>query len=316
MAKDKSAVASPGTKRAAKAERKAQRKAAKAARKAEKLANKKASGAGPKGVTKVPSGKKEKKAARRALAEKVLNEIEGKTAKESVKKEVKDDGEDEESSDEEGEDMDVSGVKVEQDDKDESDEEDSKMNGANESDDKDAEETATDAQDTLEKAQVNPEKVAKKESTVEEKKKILAERPVGALVPFANPLADEKVAKKVFKGVKKGKPVFAATSRLANPTPIRKEHAANMSKFSCRPPHPQTRRKRSRQSTSQIPNRQPETTHRHRHPGRRYLAHGRHLAPSRARRRSQHSLHLRDQSCRTGHRRTDKAADERCYGES
>jgi H/ACA ribonucleoprotein complex subunit 2 len=29
-------------------------------------------------------------------------------------------------------------------------------------------------------------------------------RPVGALVPFANPLADEKVAKKVFKGVKKG----------------------------------------------------------------------------------------------------------------
>lgn len=29
-------------------------------------------------------------------------------------------------------------------------------------------------------------------------------RPVGALVPFANPLADERVAKKVFKGVKKG----------------------------------------------------------------------------------------------------------------
>jgi H/ACA ribonucleoprotein complex subunit 2 len=28
--------------------------------------------------------------------------------------------------------------------------------------------------------------------------------PVGALVPFANPLADEKVAKKVFKSVKKG----------------------------------------------------------------------------------------------------------------
>ena len=29
-------------------------------------------------------------------------------------------------------------------------------------------------------------------------------RPVGALVPFANPLADDKVAKKVFKSVKKG----------------------------------------------------------------------------------------------------------------
>jgi H/ACA ribonucleoprotein complex subunit 2 len=29
-------------------------------------------------------------------------------------------------------------------------------------------------------------------------------KPVGALVPFANPLADDKVAKKVFKSVKKG----------------------------------------------------------------------------------------------------------------
>lgn len=29
-------------------------------------------------------------------------------------------------------------------------------------------------------------------------------KPIGALVPFANPLADEKVAKKVLKGVKKG----------------------------------------------------------------------------------------------------------------
>lgn len=31
-----------------------------------------------------------------------------------------------------------------------------------------------------------------------------AVRPIGALVPFANPLADEKVGKKVFRGVKKG----------------------------------------------------------------------------------------------------------------
>ena len=29
-------------------------------------------------------------------------------------------------------------------------------------------------------------------------------KPVGALVPFANPLADEKLAKKVLKSVKKG----------------------------------------------------------------------------------------------------------------
>lgn len=32
----------------------------------------------------------------------------------------------------------------------------------------------------------------------------LAVKPVGALVPFANPLADEKVTKKVLKSVKKG----------------------------------------------------------------------------------------------------------------
>lgn len=35
-----------------------------------------------------------------------------------------------------------------------------------------------------------------------------AVRPIGALVPFANPLADEKVAKKVFRGVKKGMCTF------------------------------------------------------------------------------------------------------------
>lgn len=34
--------------------------------------------------------------------------------------------------------------------------------------------------------------------------KVKAARPLGALVPFANPLADEKVAKKVLKNVKKG----------------------------------------------------------------------------------------------------------------
>ncbi len=41
------------------------------------------------------------------------------------------------------------------------------------------------------------------ENEDKKKAKVLV-RPVGALVPFANPLADEKVAKKVFKGVKKG----------------------------------------------------------------------------------------------------------------
>lgn len=32
----------------------------------------------------------------------------------------------------------------------------------------------------------------------------VAETPIGALVPFANPLAEDKTAKKVFKTVKKG----------------------------------------------------------------------------------------------------------------
>lgn len=37
----------------------------------------------------------------------------------------------------------------------------------------------------------------------------LAVKPVGVLVPFANPLADEKVTKKVLKSVKKGKLNFS-----------------------------------------------------------------------------------------------------------
>lgn len=37
-----------------------------------------------------------------------------------------------------------------------------------------------------------------------EETKGVATKPIGALVPFAVPLADDKVAKKAFKGVKKG----------------------------------------------------------------------------------------------------------------
>ena len=42
------------------------------------------------------------------------------------------------------------------------------------------------------------------EKTAVKSEKVASARPVGALVPFANPLADDKVAKKVFKSVKKG----------------------------------------------------------------------------------------------------------------
>ncbi|KIX96639.1 uncharacterized protein Z520_07905 [Fonsecaea multimorphosa CBS 102226] len=178
MAKDKSGAA----KQAAKAERKAERKAAKQARKAEKVAKKqaaatgKAGGAGPTGVTKTKGENKEKKAARKVLAEKALNELEGKGNKKN-KAEVEDEDEDEESSEEEDDDDDEmqeqNGVKVDDE----------------EGEDEDEEEEEGEQ--------------SKKATIDSEKKKILAARPVGALVPFANPLADDKVAKKVFKCVKK-----------------------------------------------------------------------------------------------------------------
>ena len=46
--------------------------------------------------------------------------------------------------------------------------------------------------------------VESKALTTKEASEELAVRPIGALVPFANPLADEKVTKKVLKSVKKG----------------------------------------------------------------------------------------------------------------
>ena len=46
--------------------------------------------------------------------------------------------------------------------------------------------------------------IEKKVVAVEELNGEVTLKPVGALVPFANPLADEKVAKKVLKSVKKG----------------------------------------------------------------------------------------------------------------
>lgn len=46
-------------------------------------------------------------------------------------------------------------------------------------------------------------------------------RPVGALVPFANPLAEDKVAKKVLKSVKKGKTsVLLTHSRITVAIPF------------------------------------------------------------------------------------------------
>lgn len=71
----------------------------------------------------------------------------------------------------------------------------SKLNGDNVAA---AIEEATKPMDENEMAEMETSMIVK-ESSGE-----LVVKPVGALVPFANPLADEKVAKKVLKSVKKG----------------------------------------------------------------------------------------------------------------
>jgi len=53
-------------------------------------------------------------------------------------------------------------------------------------------------------AQAEAPVIETKTVLVKESNGELAVKPVGALVPFANPLADDKVAKKVLKSVKKG----------------------------------------------------------------------------------------------------------------
>jgi H/ACA ribonucleoprotein complex subunit 2 len=57
--------------------------------------------------------------------------------------------------------------------------------------------------------------VETKAIVVKESNGELAVKPVGALVPFANPLADDKVAKKVLKSVKKGMAVQTSTERTS-----------------------------------------------------------------------------------------------------
>lgn len=67
----------------------------------------------------------------------------------------------------------------------------------------------------LEKADANKEKEVVANGDVEETpaEKEAEARPVGALVPFANPLVEDKVAKKVLKSVKKGKVFFDSSAQ-------------------------------------------------------------------------------------------------------
>jgi len=58
--------------------------------------------------------------------------------------------------------------------------------------------------------------VETKELVLKEEAGELVLKPVGALVPFANPLADDKVTKKVLKSVKKGAMCCAVLAILPN----------------------------------------------------------------------------------------------------
>jgi hypothetical protein len=97
------------------------------------------------------------------------------------------------------------------------------------------------------------------EDDAEQTKTLLA-KPIGALVPFAVPLADDKVAKKTFKSVKKGR--FACSASFASP----------LTRCSCRSANTETRCQRSRQSAPKVTHKSTrkqrlERPHRHRRPG-------------------------------------------------
>lgn len=133
-------------------------------------------------------------------------------------------------------------------------------------------------------------------------------RPVGALVPFANPLVEDKSAKKVLKSVKKGKPPFfdplfwldigfgglwlaclAAYMSFQQSSLVFSSYSNLFSLLlhnSCCQQIPQARRKGSRQGSPEIPHssseRQSNYTKWRRYPRGRHLTHGRDLAHPRS----------------------------------
>ena len=125
----------------------------------------------------------------------------------------------------------------------------------------------------------------------------------GALVPFANPLADEKVCKKVLKSVKKGS--------YSDPTTL-----TLRPKLTCdsrQEQNPQTGCERGRQSPAQI---QRCGCPRWRSSGYRYtccrhIANGCHITHSRPMRRSWRPIHLRHLESRAWRSREYEATDQR-----
>ncbi len=128
---------------------------------------------------------------------------------------------------------------------------------------------------------------------------------VGALVPFANPLADEKVAKKVLKSVKKG--MIYSGDRLYTRT-------ADSNLISCEEQVSQARRQRSSQVPPQIhdSNIWLRITWRC-DPRGRYIANGRHITHSSAVRRSWSTVSLRHVEGGAGRSGEHKAADKCGY---
>lgn len=135
--------------------------------------------------------------------------------------------------------------------------------------------------------------------------KVKAAALVGALVPFANPLADEKVAKKVLKSVKKG--MIYSGDRCYTET-------ADLNLISCEEQVSQARRQRS----SQVPPQSHDSNIWLRitwrcDPRGRYLTNGRHITYSSAVRRSWSTVSLRHVKSRAGRSGEHEAADECGY---
>lgn len=153
----------------------------------------------------------------------------------------------------------------------------------------------------------------------------LATKPTGPLVPFANPLADEKVAKKVFKGVKKGMAaLFSSSPRCLCHFDFPRLSLLLLSlrkanTFDSRgTTDPEERCQGGGQGTTQISRLKlfRTSTHRCRRLGRRHLPHGRHLPHPRVGRGPQHSLHLRDEPGGVGSGGADETTDQRGHDQS
>lgn len=131
-------------------------------------------------------------------------------------------------------------------------------------------------------------------------------RPIGALVPFANPLADEKVTKKVLKGVKKGMAAFFFFLRRGLPLTVIR---------SCEEQDAQARSEGSCQGPAEISSgcRQCRGA-RNRHPRSRYFSHGRYLPHPGSMRRPQRTIHLRLESGRAGGSWKHETANKRSDG--